>query len=232
MTHTAAPEPPSGESAADGPPDGHRGGPGAGGPSPWVHYYLRHLSPTDPPGTLLDVACGGGRHLRLARSLGYSVTGVDRTLAAVADLDGKPGVELVAADLEHALPAQAWPLAGRRFSVVVVTNYLWRPLLPLLAATVAPGGLLLYETFARGNERYGRPSNPDFLLAPGELLDAVRPWLVPVAYEHVTEPAPQNSATVGPPRIVQRIAAVSADHKWLIDPPPPQSRLDLAASLG
>jgi SAM-dependent methyltransferase len=109
----------------------------------------------------------------------------------------RPGIEAIAADLEHA----PWPLAGRRFAGVIVTNYLWRPILPEIVAAVAEGGALIYETFALGNERFGKPANPDFLLRDGELLEAVRGKLAVVAYEclEVAEPRPAR---------VQRIAAV------------------------
>ena len=103
---------------------------------------------------------------------------------------------MIRADLE----AGAWPLAGRQFDAVVVTNYLWRPLLPAIVAALAPGGVLLYETFAVGNERLGKPSNPDFLLKPGELLEVVRGRLQVVAYENVEVTSPR-------PAVVQRIAA-------------------------
>jgi SAM-dependent methyltransferase len=149
---------------------------------------------------VLDVACGGGRHLRHFRSLGHPVIGIDRDLTAVADLAGSAGVELVEADLEAELAAP-WPLGRRQFAGVVVTNYLWRPLLPAIVAAVEPDGWLLYETFARGNERYGRPRNPEFLLRPGELLETVAGRLSVVAYEHGTVERPQ-------PAVVQRIAAV------------------------
>jgi SAM-dependent methyltransferase len=150
-----------------------------------------------PPGPVLDLACGGGRHLRLFAALGHPVTGVDRDLSMVADLEGRPDVELLSADLEDGSP---WPLSGRLFAGVVVTNYLHRPLLPRLVAAVAPGGLLVYETFARGNERFGKPANPDFLLAPGELLDAVRDNLAVLAYEDLIVRQPRPAA-------LQRIAA-------------------------
>lgn len=182
--------------------------PRRGAPSAWVERYMADMR---PGGSVLDVACGGGRHLRLARRLGLRVTGVDKTLRGVTDLAGDPLVTLVEADLENGAP---WPFAGRVFDAVVVTNYLWRPLFPWIVASVAPDGILLYETFARGNERFGSPRNPDFLLEAGELIARTTPDLVTVAYEHVTisEPA----------RIVARIVAVGRDHKWLIEPPAAQ----------
>jgi hypothetical protein len=124
---------------------------------------------------------------------------VDRDTTDMADLAGSPALEIMTFDLEAGRP---WPLGGRRFAGIVVTNYLHRPLLPAIVGAVAPGGCLLYETFAVGNERFGKPSNPAFLLRPGELLDAVAGRLQVVAYEHldVTEPRPAA---------VQRIAAVS-----------------------
>ena len=159
-------------------------------PSPWVQRWS-HLVPAG--GTVLDVACGPGRHVRWFAERGCRVTGVDRDAVA---LDGLRGVaEVVAADIEGG----PWPLAGRRFDAVVVTNYLWRALLPTIAASVAEGGVLIYETFAVGNASVGKPSNPAFLLAPGELLAAAEGLCV-VAYEHGYLDAP--------PRFVQRIAAV------------------------
>lgn len=172
-------------------------------PSPWVERFIAGARRS---GTALDVACGGGRHLALCLSAGLRATGVDRDLAAVRHLEGRDGVELIAADLEAGAPP---PFAGRRFDLVVVTNYLWRPLLPAIVAAVADDGLLVYETFARGNERLGRPANPDFLLEPGELLSAISPSLTPIAYEHVRLEAPA--------RIVERICAVGPDHRWLAE---------------
>jgi len=164
--------------------------PGADAPSEWVRRWS-HLVPTGVP--VLDVACGAGRHLRWFQSQGHPVTGVDRDPHAVRAAAGVG--EAIEADIENG----PWPLAGRAFGAVVVTNYLWRPLLPAIVQSVAPGGVLLYETFASGNETVGRPARPDFLLQPGELLAACAGLRV-VAYE--------DGFLDGPARFVQRIAAV------------------------
>lgn len=161
-------------------------------PSPWVR---RWVEPLPPATTGLDVACGSGRHLRWLVARGQRVTGVDRDAAALDTLRDLQA-ELIVADIE----AGPWPLAGRRFDLVVVTNYLWRPLLPAIVASVADGGRLVYETFALGNASVGKPSNPDFLLRPGELLDAVRPALRVIGYE--------DGFLAGPERYVQRVCAV------------------------
>jgi len=163
-------------------------------PSRWIERFA-WLVPSG--GTVLDLACGRGRHTRYFRRLGHPVTALDRDLSGIEDLISDIGVEEIAADLED---GSRFPLAGRTFAGVVVTNYLWRPLLPAIVAAVAPGGVLLYETFALGNERFGRPSNPDYLLKPGELLEAVRGSLRVVAYEDLIESEPQPAAR-------QRIAA-------------------------
>ena len=181
---------------------------GQGMPSPWITRWA-HLVPAG--GTVLDVACGGGRHLRWFHARGHSVAGVDRSAPDVAALAGLG--ELVCADIEQG----SWPFAGRRFDAVVVTHYLWRPLLPTLVQSVAPGGVLLYETFAHGNGTVGRPSRPDFLLEPGELLVACAGLRV-VAYEDGFLPSPE--------RFVQRIAAVreargDAPPRHPLVPPPP-----------
>ncbi|HEU4459393.1 MAG TPA: class I SAM-dependent methyltransferase [Methylibium sp.] len=160
-------------------------------PSPWVLRWARGFG---APHTALDLACGHGRHLRWLAARGVRVTGIDRDADAMAALRGS-GAELLVADLE----AGPWPLAGRRFDLVVVTNYLWRPLLPAIVEALADGGLLVYETFALGNASVGKPSNPDFLLRPGELLDALRPALRVIGYEDGFLGAPE--------RFVQRIAA-------------------------
>ena len=171
--------------------DLHKGLPA---PSAWVARFAG-LVPTGGP--LLDLACGGGRHASLFLERGHPVTALDRDLSGLGDLIGRPGLEAIEADLEA---GRGFPLAGRRFAGVVVTNYLHRPLLPALVAAVAPGGCLIYETFARGNERFGKPSNPDFLLAPGELLEAVRGQLRVLAYEDIIVETPRPAA-------VQRLCA-------------------------
>jgi SAM-dependent methyltransferase len=160
-------------------------------PSPWVGRWAAFIR---PGGAVLDVAAGGGRHARLLARLGFEVDAVDRDVSALTD--AQDGVRVLEADIE----AGPWPYEGRRFDAIVVTNYLHRPLLPLLAASLEPGGLLVYETFARGNERFGKPSNPAFLLAPGELLEAVRGRLRVLAFEDLVVEAPAPAA-------IQRIAA-------------------------
>jgi SAM-dependent methyltransferase len=136
-------------------------------PSAWVE---RHLPRVVPGGRMLDLACGSGRHVRLMARCGHPVLAVDRDAGALAALAGVSGVTVLAADLE----GDDWPLAGERFAGIVVTNYLWRPRLADLCALLAPGGVLIYETFMAGNEAYGKPSNPDFLLRSGELREVVR----------------------------------------------------------
>lgn len=172
-------------------------------PSAWVQRWS-HLVPTGAP--VVDVACGTGRHLRWFQALGHPVTGIDRDPPAVqaAALVG----EAIEADIENG----PWPLAGRPFGGVVVTNYLWRPLLPAIVQCVAPGGVLLYETFAQGNATVGRPARPDFLLQPGELLSACAGLRV-VAYE--------DGFLDDPARFVQRIAAVRVpEDGWAPAHPP------------
>jgi SAM-dependent methyltransferase len=144
-------------------------------------------------GAVLDVACGLGRHMRWFHERNHPVAGVDRSQAAIESVAHLG--EAIQADIENG----PWPLPGRRFAGVVVTNYLWRPLLPRMVDSVAPGGVLLYETFAHGNATVGRPSRPEFLLQPGELLAACAGLRI-VAYEDGFEAAPA--------RFVQRIAAV------------------------
>ncbi len=160
-------------------------------PSPWVRRWVGFVR---PGGAILDVACGGGRHARWFAQLGFEVDAVDRDAALF--VAPPPGVALLQADLETG----PWPYAGRCFDAIVVTHYLHRPLLPILVASLEPGGVLLYETFARGNERFGKPSNPDFLLAPGELLEAVRGMLRVLGYEDLVVDEPRPAA-------LQRICA-------------------------
>ncbi len=161
-------------------------------PSPWVVRWADLIA---PGGCVLDVACGSGRHVRWLAARGHRVTGVDRDAAAAEPLRGiVERAEIVIADIENG----AWPFAGRRFDAVVVTNYLWRPRLAVIVAAVAPGGVLIYETFGLGQARFGRPSRADFLLEPGELLQAAQGLHI-VAYEHGLLDAPL--------RVVQRIAA-------------------------
>lgn len=167
-------------------------------PSAWVQRWS-HLVPKR--GVVLDVACGHGRHARWFYERNHPLALVDRSQEAIDfianSLPARPtqDVEAVVADIEEG----PWPFAGRQFDAVVVTNYLWRPLLPTLLASLAPGGVLIYETFTQGNETVGKPSRPDFLLRPGELPEVCRDLRV-VAFEegfHKT-----------PPRFIQRIAAV------------------------
>lgn len=163
-------------------------------PSPWITRFADRVP---LGGRVLDLACGTGRHGRLFLERGHPVTLIDRDLSAVSDLQGRPDVDAIETDMEDGSP---FPLSGQLFAGVVVTNYLHRALLPELVQAVVPGGLLLYETFAQGNEVYGKPSNPDFLLAPGELLDAVQGQLRVRAYEDLVVEEPRPAA-------VQRIYA-------------------------
>ena len=159
--------------------------------SPWITAWTGLVS---TGAAVLDVAAGNGRHTRFFAARGHRVTAVDRDvrgLVAAAD------IEVVAADLEDGSP---WPLAGRQFGAVIVTNYLHRPLFPHLFAALDPGGVLLYETFMAGNERFGKPSRPDFLLQDGELLERVRGHFSVVAYEARMISEPKMA-------MVQRIAA-------------------------
>jgi len=165
-------------------------------PSAWV---IRWSGLVPAGGRVLDLACGNGRHSRFFAARGHPVEAVDRDPAKLAALAGVPGISTRGADLE----GDQWPYPGDQFAGIVVANYLYRPLFPHLLAALATGGVLIYETFAAGNERYGRPSNPAFLLAPGELLDVVNGRLRVIAYEdlHVSEPRPA---------MVQRICATKA----------------------
>lgn len=162
-----------------------------GAPSTWIVQWAGLV----PPGAaVLDLAAGSGRHALFLAGRGHRVTAVDRDVSRLPD---HPDIEKLEADLEDGSP---WPLGGRSFGAAVVTNYLHRPLMPALLDAIAPGGVLLYETFMAGNERFGKPSNPAFLLTDGELLELVRGKFSVVAYE---------ARLVSEPRMamVQRIAA-------------------------
>jgi SAM-dependent methyltransferase len=168
-------------------------------PSAWVQRF----APLIPAGgTVLDLACGSGRHIPLLLAQGLRVTGVDRDAAALEQARQRAGptaaLDLLPADIEHG----PWPLPGRRFAGIVVTNYLWRPLWPALLDALGEGGIYLHETFAHGHQHIGRPSRPDFLLQPGELLRVAQGLRV-VAFEDGFEPAQGGRAA----RFVQRIAA-------------------------
>ncbi|MSO91782.1 MAG: SAM-dependent methyltransferase [Rhodospirillales bacterium] len=171
------------------------------GPSPWV---ARFAGLARKGSRVLDLACGGGRNGRLFLARGHPLTLVDRDVGHVQDLKRETGVEIIEADLESGSPAFEGngSFAGRRFGAIVVVNYLHRPLLVPIVEAIEAGGLLIYETFARGNEAFSRPKNPDFLLRSGELLELVRGRMQVVAYEHGL------IADDGCSGVKQRIAAV------------------------
>ncbi|HEY1997445.1 class I SAM-dependent methyltransferase [Paraburkholderia sp.] len=182
-----------------------------GEPSHWVRHWAHLVA---PGGAVLDVASGAGRHARYFARLGHPVTALDRDAAALATMRDEARITTLAADIE----AAPWPLPGdAKFAAVVVTNYLHRPLFPQLLQALAPAGVLIYETFAQGNQRVGKPSNPAFLLGPGELLDVVRPRLRVVAFQDGFLAQPR-------PAYVQRICAIleadSATGEAQAAPPP------------
>ncbi len=166
---------------------------GPDSPSAWVERFADLIAPA---GVVLDLAAGGGRHTRLLRRRGHPVVAVDRETSALRAL-ADDGVSIVEADLET---EAGWPLGAQRYVGVIVTNYLHRPLFPAIVAAVGAGGILIYETFALGNERFGKPSNPAFLLRAGELIDAVRGKLRILAYEDLEIASPRSA-------MVQRIVA-------------------------
>ena len=180
-------------------------------PSPWVLRFAGLIPAGEP---VLDVACGTGRHARLLAARGHRVTAVDLDSDALGKLAGLPGIEVLQKDLE--IPP--WPFGPESFAGIVLTNYLHRAHFPVLATTLRPGGVLIIETFAAGNERLGRPRNPAFLLAPGELLSALGTSLQVVAYEHGTEELPR-------PAVRQRLVAVRQAEPVTLPGPRPQERL-------
>jgi SAM-dependent methyltransferase len=170
-------------------------------PSAWARRFAPLIL---AGGRILDLAAGAGRHARLLLDMGFHVEAVDRDPAALLSLSG-PRCTVRAIDFETSDP---WPLGGG-YDGIVVTNYLYRPLLPAIIAALAPGGVVIYETFMLGNERFGRPRNPDFLLRPGELLDTCA-GLTVVAFEQGEIPLPR-------PAMIQRIAAINGPVKRLPD---------------
>lgn len=163
-------------------------------PSRWVQRF----APLIPAGgSVLDLACGLGRHARFLAARGYCVEAVDRDAAALETLQGIPNIATRCADLE----AGPWPYGGRQFAGIVVTNYLWRPLLPYLMAAMDKGSILIYETFMQGNERFGQPSNPAFLLRTDELRHVIHKHLELIAFE-------QGEIAGSRPAVVQRLCAV------------------------
>ena len=163
-------------------------------PSQWVKRFVPMIPMR---GKVLDLACGSGRHTRLLTDMGAEVVAVDRDISLLGELARLTAVEALQADLEIG----EWPLTGRVFAGIVVTNYLHRPLFPLLVSSLMKGGVLIYETFAQGNEEFGKPSNPDFLLQPGELLKWVDNKARVLAYEDLIINEPRPAA-------IQRICAV------------------------
>ena len=163
-------------------------------PSAWVCRFAPLIA---PGGTVLDLASGNGRHARYLAGLGYRVEAVDRDSAALSALAGVAGVSTLCADLE----GSPWPCGAGRFDGVVVANYLYRPLMAAVLDALRPEGVLIYETFALGNEKFGRPANPEFLLRPGELLECVAGRLRVLAFEQGLVERPR-------PAVIQRICAV------------------------
>lgn len=161
------------------------------------NWVLRFASLIAPGGSVLDYACGSGRHARWLAAQGWRVEAVDRDPAALQALQGVAGVSTRALDLE----GEDWPLGGRSYDGLVVTNYLYRPRFDDTLALLAPGGVLIYETFMTGNERFGKPSRPDFLLQPNELLERLRGDWTLIAFE-------QGEVQGARPAVLQRVCAV------------------------
>jgi len=169
-------------------------------PSPWV---LRWSHLIDHDGSVLDLAAGGGRHGRVFLNRGNSVIFVDQSIEGLADLRDHANALVLAADLEN---GGLWPLDGKTFDAVIIVNYLYRPLFPKIISSLKPGGVLIYETFAQGNEAYGRPRNPNHLLKCGELLERAHDTLHIIAYEHGLVTTANMSG------VKQRLCAVKVDH--------------------
>ncbi|WP_239250433.1 class I SAM-dependent methyltransferase [Candidatus Nitrotoga sp. M5] len=167
-------------------------------PSPWI---CRHAQWIRTGGQVLDLACGSGRHTRWLAANHWQVHAVDRNETALAELQQLANVSTMATDLEN----DTWPYSGHHFDGIVVSRYLHRPLLPKLIESLHAGGVLIYETFMDGNERFGRPKNPDFLLRSNELLDVFFPHLTVIAYQ-------QGEFQEPDPAVIQRICAVSKRH--------------------
>lgn len=188
-------------------------------PALWVERFAARIV---EGGTVLDVASGNGRHARYLRELGFAVVAVDVDVRGLEDVAGDEGIEVIEADLE----STDWPLGERRFDGIVVTNYLHRPLLPRLPNMLQPGGVLIYETFARGNENVGRPRNPAFLLEPGELVESFTGRLRIIAYEHGLEEKPiravrQRICAISPGRQQERAdSSPTLETDRFSDPPP------------
>ncbi len=164
--------------------------------SAWV---VKHAERIGKNGLVLDLACGSGRHALYLASLGLQVIAVDRDLSVLRGQKLPMEIKLLEMDLENS----PWPFGENEFDAIVVTNYLHRPLFAKIIATLKTGGVLIYETFAIGNEKFGKPSNPDFLLQPGELLDAVRGSMRVVAYEDDYIELPKAA-------MIQRICAIKS----------------------
>ncbi|MDX2221673.1 MAG: class I SAM-dependent methyltransferase [Rhodospirillaceae bacterium] len=165
-------------------------------PSPWV---LRFAAMIPPEGVVLDVAAGHGRHTRALKVLGFKIVAADVDVSGLADLKDDPHIDVQQVDLETG----AWPFADAAFDGIIVSNYLHRPHFDAYVRSLAPEGVLIIETFGHGNEQLGRPRNPNFLLAPGELFQAFNDRLHVVAYEHGAEHEPR-------PAVRQRLCAVNA----------------------
>lgn len=166
-------------------------------PSPWIARFAPLISPGSE---VLDLACGAGRHARLLAGLGCTVEAVDRDATTLQQLDGVAGITTRCVDLENG----PWPYYGYGFDGIIVSHYLWRPIMPSLLNCLNEGGILIYETFMEGQQLYGKPENPAHLLRPGELLELVRNRWTVLAFEQgeFSGRTPDD-----PPRVMQRICA-------------------------